>query len=52
MEIPATQKALLLHGTKMPYALVEGYPVPELRGAEVLVRNKAIGLNPIDWKAP
>lgn len=51
--VPKTQKILLLYGPKQPYKLVENYPVPEIQtGSEVLVRTRAIGLNPIDWKAP
>lgn len=51
--VPKTQNILLLYGPKQPYKLVEDYPVPELQiESEVLVRTRAIGLNPIDWKAP
>ena len=50
---PETQKVLLLHAVRQPYQLTENYPVPKLESAhEVLVRAQAIGLNPIDWKAP
>lgn len=51
--VPETQSVLLLYAPKQPYNLVENYPVPNLKnGDEVLVRTRAIGLNPIDWKAP
>lgn len=51
--IPTTQTALLLHGVRQPYQLTQDYPVSEIRGdRELLVRNHAIGLNPIDWKSP
>lgn len=51
--VPKTQTILLLYGPKQPYKLVEDYPVPKLQTeSEVLVRTRAIGLNPIDWKAP
>lgn len=51
--VPDTQRVLLLHAAKQPYELTHGYPVPEVEGDhEVLVKSEAIGLNPIDWKAP
>lgn len=51
--IPETQTILLLYGPRQPYKLVDNYPVPKLQNeTEVLVLNHAIGLNPIDWKAP
>lgn len=50
---PEKQTVLLLHAPKQPYQLTEDYPVPQLEGEhDVLVRTQAIGLNPIDWKAP
>jgi len=50
---PETQTVLLLHAAKQPYELTDNYAVPQLEGDhEVLVRTQAIGLNPIDWKAP
>lgn len=50
---PETQTVLLLLAAKQPYQLTEKYAIPELQGEhEVLVRTQAIGLNPIDWKAP
>ncbi|KAF1815647.1 GroES-like protein [Eremomyces bilateralis CBS 781.70] len=34
------------------YALRDDYPVPEIRDDnEVMIRNHAVGLNPIDWKS-
>lgn len=51
--VPETQQALLLHAAKQPYELVDTHKVPSsLSKHEVLVRTVAIGLNPIDWKAP
>lgn len=51
--VSESQTILLLKGPKQPYELVENYPIPELNSAsEVLVKTRAIGLNPIDWKAP
>ncbi|KAK0612130.1 chaperonin 10-like protein [Immersiella caudata] len=50
---PETQRVLLLHAARQPYELIRDYPVPQVQGDhEVLVRTEAIGLNPIDWKAP
>lgn len=46
------QDALLLHAAKQRYAYTR-CPVPELKDErEMLVEVQAIGLNPIDWKAP
>ncbi|KAK4157790.1 chaperonin 10-like protein [Chaetomidium leptoderma] len=51
--IPETQTVLLLHEARQPYRLTDSYPVPELRDdREILVRTQAIGLTPVDWKAP
>lgn len=53
LAIPDTQAVLLLHAPRQPYELQDGYPIPPLQNdREVLVRNRAIGLNPMDWKAP
>lgn len=51
---PATiQNALILHAVKEKYALVSDHAVPSiLHQDEILIRISAIGLNPIDWKAP
>ncbi|KAK1775436.1 chaperonin 10-like protein [Copromyces sp. CBS 386.78] len=50
---PEKQTVLLLHAAKQPYQLTDNYPVPQLEGEhDMLVRTQAIGLNPIDWKAP
>jgi hypothetical protein len=51
--VPTTQKAVLLYGAHQPYQLVEDHPVPEdLQSDEVLIENRAVGLNPIDWRGP
>lgn len=51
--VTARQRVLLLRGPKQPYVEVFDHPTPTLDGnRELLVRNIAIGLNPIDWKAP
>ncbi|KAK4234315.1 chaperonin 10-like protein [Achaetomium macrosporum] len=50
---PEKQTVLLLHAPRQPYQLTDNYPVPQVKGdLEVLVKTRAIGLNPIDWKAP
>ena len=50
---PTCQTVLLLHKLHQPYKVTEDYPVPKLlRDDEVLIRTRAIGLNPIDWKGP
>jgi hypothetical protein len=47
------QTVLLLHAPKQPYQVTEGYRIPRIRhDREILVKCHAIGLNPIDWKAP
>ncbi|KIW32772.1 uncharacterized protein PV07_04295 [Cladophialophora immunda] len=51
--ISTQQRALLLHAPKQPYAEVLDHPIPSLLdNRELLVWNRVIGLNPIDWKAP
>lgn len=44
------QKALLVTHFKEPLKLIEDFEVPEIGEYDVLVQNKAVGLNPIDWK--
>lgn len=47
------QNALLLHGPKQRYQLADKHQIPALENnREMLVKVQAIGLNPIDWKAP
>ncbi|KAH8691377.1 putative oxidoreductase [Talaromyces proteolyticus] len=47
------QNALVLHAVKEKYTLVSDHAVPSiLHQDEILVKITAIGLNPIDWKAP
>ncbi|WP_372742260.1 NADP-dependent oxidoreductase [Neptunomonas sp.] len=44
-------KAIRIHTFGGPEALVyEDVPEPQLKPNEVLVRNHAVGVNPIDWK--
>ncbi|KAF2127037.1 GroES-like protein [Dothidotthia symphoricarpi CBS 119687] len=50
---PEFQSVLLLRAIRQPYEATASYavPVPQL-DSEMLVMVKAVGLNPIDWKAP
>ena len=50
--LPSAQEVLLLRGPRQDYELVRDYPVHSIGVDEVLVETRAIGLNPIDWKAP
>jgi NADPH:quinone reductase-like Zn-dependent oxidoreductase len=46
-----TQQALIV-AAKHTYRLDHTFPVPEIAaGDEILIRNFAVGLNPIDWKS-
>ena len=47
---PSTQKALVLDA-KLGNFTVETIPVPKPGRGEILVKVKAAGLNPADWKA-
>lgn len=50
---PNNQSALLLHATRQPYKPTTDRTIPEVQHEwELLVKVEAIGLNPIDWKAP
>ncbi|XP_014558476.1 hypothetical protein COCVIDRAFT_94621 [Bipolaris victoriae FI3] len=50
---PSEQHALLLHAARQPYDLSTSHATPTIKlGNELLIRVEAIGLNPIDWKAP
>ncbi|KAF2826643.1 GroES-like protein [Ophiobolus disseminans] len=50
---PSNQSALLLHATRQPYEPTTDHTIPEVKHEwELLVKVQAIGLNPIDWKAP
>lgn len=47
------QEVLLLHGAKQKYVHTPEQPIPKLENdREMLVEVHAVGLNPIDWKAP
>ena len=43
-------RAFVLFSKSGPYTLVDDWPRPRISSKELLIRNKAIGLNPIDWK--
>ena len=43
-------KAVILYSKDGPYTLKRDWPRPRISPKEILVRNKAVGLNPIDWK--
>jgi hypothetical protein len=50
---PKRQSALLLQAIRQPYEVVFDHAVPEIQhDTELLVKVTAVGLNPIDWKAP
>ncbi|RCK57950.1 hypothetical protein Cantr_06487 [Candida viswanathii] len=44
------QSILLITHLKDPLKVQTEYPIPDLQPHEILVHNRAIGLNPIDWK--
>lgn len=47
------QSVLLIKGIREQYTLVTDHAIPSiLHKGEILVKVVAIGLNPIDWKAP
>ena len=43
-------KALVLYSKGGPYTLSIGQPRPQISERELLIRNRCVGLNPIDWK--
>ncbi|KAI0366165.1 GroES-like protein [Pilatotrama ljubarskyi] len=49
MTVPTEQKALVLP-VKQGEFVVDTRPVPKPSPGELLVRNEASGLNPVDWK--
>jgi len=44
------QSILSITHFKQPLQIQSDYPIPEISPYEILVQNRAIGLNPIDWK--
>jgi NADPH:quinone reductase-like Zn-dependent oxidoreductase len=50
-EIPATHRAWRWYGKGEPQSLrLEEMPIPIPGAGEVLIANRAIGVNPVDWK--
>ena len=49
MAKPATHSAAILRAIGSSL-VIEQRPTPSPGPGEVLIRNRAIGLNPIDWK--
>ncbi|KAK5124171.1 hypothetical protein LTR85_001874 [Meristemomyces frigidus] len=50
-EIPHVQRALIV-ASKRKYELVNAFRTPQIEGpGEVMIRNHAVALNPIDWKS-
>lgn len=43
-------RAFVLFSKSGPYTLVNDWPRPRISSKELLIKNRAIGLNPIDWK--
>ena len=43
-------RAAVLHSKSGPYTVVNDWPRPQISSKELLIRTRAIGLNPIDWK--
>ncbi|KAL1633113.1 hypothetical protein SLS58_011222 [Diplodia intermedia] len=51
--VPTMQTVLMLYQPRTRYALTPKHEMPALHSDdEVLIKVKAIGLNPIDWKGP
>ncbi|KAL5116636.1 hypothetical protein ACEQ8H_005514 [Pleosporales sp. CAS-2024a] len=51
--VPETQSALQLHAVRQAYCITDDYAVPAVHDdGELLIKVTAVGLNPIDWKAP
>ncbi|KAG7193833.1 uncharacterized protein KQ657_000531 [Scheffersomyces spartinae] len=46
-----TQKVVACTGFSRPLEVLSNYPIPQVGEHEVLVQNRAIGINPIDWKS-
>jgi hypothetical protein len=52
-KLPVVQSALKLHAIRQPYGVATDHPLPMIQqDSELLVKVQAVGLNPIDWKAP
>lgn len=47
----ATQMALVVSALQEPLAVIKDHPIPAIKDNEILVNNRTVGLNPIDWKS-
>lgn len=47
---PQVSQAAILPSKSGPYTLAHDWPRPSIKPNELLIRVRAIGLNPIDWK--
>ncbi|CCH45554.1 Alcohol dehydrogenase class-3 [Wickerhamomyces ciferrii] len=45
-----SQTAVVIKSFDEPFFIDNNYPIPKLNDYEVLIENKYIGLNPVDWK--
>ncbi|KAL4910736.1 hypothetical protein BDW74DRAFT_172206 [Aspergillus multicolor] len=53
LTVQPSQKALVLQAVREAYTLVTDHEVPALAHPdEILIKVAAVGLNPVDWKAP
>ncbi|KAF2086020.1 GroES-like protein [Saccharata proteae CBS 121410] len=51
--VPSLQTVLLLYQPRTRYSLTPKHPIPTISSStDLLIQIQAIGLNPIDWKAP
>lgn len=50
LSLPSTQRALRVHQQGGQWQLDTNVPVPQVKENQVLVKVKAVGLNPVDWK--
>ncbi|WP_249226252.1 alcohol dehydrogenase catalytic domain-containing protein [Entomohabitans teleogrylli] len=51
MSLPETYRAWIWHSGQLPEGMkLEQRPLSQPQAGEVLIRNQAIGLNPVDWK--
>ncbi len=45
-----SQTAVVINSFDEDFTIDHNYPIPELGDYEILIENKYIGLNPVDWK--
>lgn len=46
----SSQTAVVIKSFEEDFVIDNNYPIPELGEYEILIENKYIGLNPVDWK--